>query len=78
MDKTTLVYGTYNHKEWNRILDVFEEAGVEYKEDMHVHTHGTNTRERDTWYFYFLESEVTPEEEKLIREKMNLLKKRYS
>ena len=78
MNKTKLIYGTYNQKKWDKILDIFEETGVEYKEDVHIHTHGVNTRERDTWYFHFLESYVTPEEEKLIREKMYLLNKRYS
>ena len=80
MNKTKLVYGSYKLKEMDEIIEIFEECGVEYELYKHVHTHGANkpSNEKDSWTFYQLESDVTPEEESVIRPKRDLLKKRYS
>ena len=80
MGNTKLIYGTYKTKERNRILEIFDELGVEYTASEHTHAHGANKRpeEKDVWCFYQLESTVTPEQEKRIRRKRDLLKKLYS
>ena len=79
MKKTLLIYGSYNRNEWNEILDIFKKNGVEYEDGVHIHTHGANLpdNEKDTWYFFYLKSYVTPEEEKKIRDQRDRLKRWY-
>jgi len=80
METSLLIYGTYKVKEWNRILKIFDDAGVEYTTSEHITIHGANKKreEQDVWCFYQIESHVTPDQEKLIRRKRDLLKKLYS
>lgn len=75
-EKKRLIYGTYNRKEWEKILDIFEELEIPYKEGVHVTTHGERP-DTDAWYFYHLEAEVDAEQEKNIRTRRDLLKKLY-
>ena len=79
MKKTALTYGTYRPKEMDAIIEIYEDCGVEYQLVQNIHTHGANKpkNEKDTWCFYRLDSQVTPEEERRIRSKRDLLKKRY-
>ncbi len=77
MKTTKLVFGTYRRREWERIVEIFEDAGVPFQEGVHVHTHGSNTFDRDTWYFYHLEADVTPDQEAEILRKRRLLQKRF-
>lgn len=80
MKKTQLIYGTYNKKEFDRIIAIYKECNVEYVEDVHIHTFNVieeGGMRKYTWYFHCLESYVTPEEERRIRKKRDLLKKIY-
>ena len=79
MKKTKLIYGTYSHKEFLEIISIFEDSKADYELYEHVHTHGANkpSHERDRWFFNRIESIVSPDEEYIIRQKRNLMKKRY-
>ena len=76
MKRNRLIYGTYNKKEWNRIIEIFEESGVEYSTSIHTRVFtDENGRYKDEWTFNQLEAWVSSEEEGFIKKKRNLLKK---
>ena len=76
MKKCRLVYGTYNKKEWERIVAIFDKSSVEYNISTHIRVFtDENGRFRDEWIFNQLEACVSPEEEESIKKQRNLLKK---
>lgn len=80
LKKSLLIYGTYNRKEWDRIVAIYNENNVEFTEEEHVHVFTLMEEGRLNkyeWRFYRLVSYVMPEEERIIRRKRNLLKKLY-
>ena len=80
LKKNQLIYGTYKKKEWDRIIAIFRENNIEFTEDVHIHVFQVMEEgafRKYVWEFRFLVSYVTPEEERIIRRKRDLLKKLY-
>ena len=75
--KTRLIYGTYRRKEWEKIVELFHDMEVPYRQSVRYHAFQTWSGDEDVWTFHQLEAEVDRETEKEIRRRRDLLKKRY-